>query len=219
MQKHGATGWLVNTGWSAGRWVILSLKLNFYLILQNLELTKFSHMSNCSYGHGSRIKLQYTRKIIDAIHSGSLLNTEYKKTEIFGLEIPTEVDGVPSEILDPVNTVSDPRAIYLFILSFDMVFSNIGVFFYRLQWSNKKAYKETLLKLAGLFKKNFETFTNHKIGKGNNNLTEEILAAGPNFWDNVVQNVCSVDGIVRMVEKKCSVDGIVRMVEKKCRLE
>ncbi|KAK7366921.1 hypothetical protein VNO80_08924 [Phaseolus coccineus] len=123
MQKHGATGWLVNTGWSAG-----------------------------SYGHGSRIKLQYTRKIIDAIHSGSLLNTEYKKTEIFGLEIPTEVDGVPSEILDPVNT-----------------------------WSNKKAYKETLLKLAGLFKNNFETFTNHKIGKGNNNLTEEILAAGPNF--------------------------------------
>ncbi|TKY70001.1 Phosphoenolpyruvate carboxykinase of ATP [Spatholobus suberectus] len=122
MQKHGATGWLVNTGWSGG-----------------------------SYGYGSRIKLQYTRKIIDAIHSGSLLNAEYKKTEIFGLEIPTEVEGVPSEILDPVNT-----------------------------WSNKKAYKETLLKLAGLFKKNFETFTNYKIGKGNN-LTEEILAAGPIF--------------------------------------
>lgn len=71
-------------------------------------------MSNCSYGQGSRIKLQYTRKIIDAIHSGSLLNAEYKKTEIFGLEIPTEVEGVPSEILDPVNTVSDPRAMYLF---------------------------------------------------------------------------------------------------------
>ncbi|KAH1234444.1 Phosphoenolpyruvate carboxykinase (ATP) [Glycine max] len=123
MQKHGATGWLVNTGWSAG-----------------------------SYGNGSRIKLQYTRKIIDAIHSGSLLNAEYKKTEIFGLEIPTEVEGVPSEILDPMNT-----------------------------WSNKKAYKETLLKLAGLFKNNFETFTNYKIGKGNNNLTEEILAAGPIF--------------------------------------
>ncbi|XP_029127528.1 phosphoenolpyruvate carboxykinase (ATP) [Cajanus cajan] len=123
MQKHGATGWLVNTGWSAG-----------------------------SYGYGSRIKLQYTRKIIDAIHSGSLLNEEYKKTEIFGLEIPTAVEGVPSEILDPVNT-----------------------------WSDKKAYKETLLKLAGLFKKNFETFTNYKIGKGSNNLTEEILAAGPIF--------------------------------------
>lgn len=52
------------------------------------------------------MKLAYTRKIIDAIHSGSLLKAEYKKTEVFGLEIPTAVDGVPSEILDPVNTVS-----------------------------------------------------------------------------------------------------------------
>ncbi|PON97121.1 Phosphoenolpyruvate carboxykinase, ATP-utilizing [Trema orientale] len=122
MQKHGATGWLVNTGWSGG-----------------------------SYGSGNRIKLPYTRKIIDAIHSGSLLKANYQKTEVFGLEIPTEVEGVPPEILDPVNT-----------------------------WSDKKAYKETLLKLGGLFKKNFETFTNYKIGK-DSKLTEEILAAGPNF--------------------------------------
>ncbi|KAJ6378963.1 hypothetical protein OIU78_029057 [Salix suchowensis] len=122
MLKHGATGWLVNTGWSGG-----------------------------SYGSGSRIKLAYTRKIIDAIHSGSLLKAEYRKTEVFGLEIPTEVEGVPSEILDPVNT-----------------------------WPNKLGYNDTLMKLAGLFKNNFETFTDHKIGK-DNELTEEILAAGPNF--------------------------------------
>ncbi|XP_058744551.1 phosphoenolpyruvate carboxykinase (ATP) 1-like [Vicia villosa] len=122
MQNHGATGWLVNTGWSGG-----------------------------SYGSGNRIKLSYTRKIIDAIHSGSLLNVEYKKTEIFGLEIPTELEGVPSEILEPENT-----------------------------WSDKAAYKETLLKLAGLFKKNFETFTDYKIGE-DNKLTEDILAAGPIF--------------------------------------
>jgi len=63
-------------------------------------------ISNCSYGSGNRIKLAYTRKIIDAIHSGSLLNVEYKKTDTFGLEIPTEVEGVPSEILNPENTVS-----------------------------------------------------------------------------------------------------------------
>ncbi|XP_020978241.1 phosphoenolpyruvate carboxykinase (ATP) 1-like [Arachis ipaensis] len=87
MEKHGATGWLVNTSWSGGR-----------------------------YGYGSRIKLPYTRKIIDAIHSGSLLNAEYKKTEIFGFEIPTEVEGVPSEILDPINAVSSLcwRIIYYF---------------------------------------------------------------------------------------------------------
>ncbi|CAH1437356.1 unnamed protein product [Lactuca virosa] len=122
MEKHGATGWLVNTGWSGG-----------------------------SYGSGSRMKLAYTRKIIDAIHSGKLLSANYKKTQVFGLEIPTEVEGVPSEILDPVNT-----------------------------WSDKKAYKETLLKLGGLFKNNFEVFLNYKIGK-DDKLTQEIVGAGPKF--------------------------------------
>lgn len=63
----------------------------------------------CRYGSGNRIKLAYTRKIIDAIHSGSLLKANYKKTEVFGLEIPTEVEGVPSEILEPMNTVSFPH--------------------------------------------------------------------------------------------------------------
>ncbi|KAK8649070.1 hypothetical protein V6N13_129806 [Hibiscus sabdariffa] len=123
MQKHGATGWLVNTGWSGG-----------------------------SYGgSGNRIKLTYTRKIIDAIHSGSLLEANYKTTEVFGLETPTEIEGVPSEVLDPTNT-----------------------------WPDKMAYKDSLLKLAGLFKKNFEGFTDYKIGK-DSKLTEEILAAGPVF--------------------------------------
>jgi len=74
-----------------------------------ITLALFLVVQNCSYGSGSRIKLSYTRKIIDAIHSGNLLNAEYKKTQIFGLEIPTEVDGVPSEILDPENTVSGPK--------------------------------------------------------------------------------------------------------------
>ncbi|KAF2541937.1 hypothetical protein F2Q68_00028638 [Brassica cretica] len=122
MKTQGATGWLVNTGWSGG-----------------------------SYGVGNRIKLAYTRKIIDAIHSGSLLKANYKKTEIFGFEIPTEIEGIPSEILDPINS-----------------------------WSDKNAHKETLLKLGGLFKKNFETFASHKIGV-DGKLTEEILAAGPIF--------------------------------------
>lgn len=48
------------------------------------------------------------------------------------------------------------------------------------QWTDKASYKETLLKLAGLFRKNFEVFANYKIGK-DSKLTEEILAAGPNF--------------------------------------
>ena len=49
-----------------------------------------------------------------------------------------------------------------------------------LQWPEKAAYEETLLKLAGLFRKNFEVFANYKIGE-DAKLAEEILAAGPNF--------------------------------------
>ncbi|KAK8328181.1 hypothetical protein V6Z12_A11G234700 [Gossypium hirsutum] len=121
MHEHGATGWLVNIGWCGG-----------------------------SYGSGNRIKLPYTRKIINAIHSGSLLKATYEKTEVFGLKIPSEIEGVPQEILRPENA-----------------------------WADKEAYKNTLLKLAGLFKNNFETFTEYKIGE--DKLTEEILAAGPIF--------------------------------------
>jgi len=50
----------------------------------------------------------------------------------------------------------------------------------KMQWSDKKAHKDTLVKLGGLFKKNFEVFANHKIGV-DGKLTEEILAAGPIF--------------------------------------
>lgn len=57
------------------------------------------------YESGSRIKLAYTRRIIDAIHSGTLLEANYTTTEVFGLDIPTGIEGVPSEILDPENTV------------------------------------------------------------------------------------------------------------------
>lgn len=120
MRKHGATGWLVNTGWSGG-----------------------------SYGVGLRMKLSYTRKIIDAIHNGSLLNANYEETPVFKLRIPDCVEGVPSHILHPENT-----------------------------WSDAKAYKETLEKLAGLFKRNFENFSDYKIGN-DSRLTQEIVEAGP----------------------------------------
>jgi phosphoenolpyruvate carboxykinase (ATP) len=48
-----------------------------------------------------------------------------------------------------------------------------------MQWSDKTAYKEMLLKLAGLFNKNFENFTDCKLA--NNGLTKEILEAGPQY--------------------------------------
>eukprot|EP00850_Spirogloea_muscicola_P020897 SM000230S07333 [mRNA] locus=s230:24775:28568:+ [translate_table: standard] len=107
MQRHGATAWLVNTGWYGG-----------------------------SYGVGSRMKLPHTRKIIDAIHNGSLLKAKYTTTPIFNLNVPSEVDGVPSEVLRPEN-----------------------------MWTDKSRYNATLKKLAGLFVNNFEKFADHKVGK------------------------------------------------------
>ncbi|KAL2607945.1 hypothetical protein R1flu_026518 [Riccia fluitans] len=120
MKQHGSTAWLVNTGWSAG-----------------------------SYGVGSRIKLAYTRAIINAIHDGSLLEVEYTETPIFHLHVPKSVNGVPPEILQPENS-----------------------------WKDKDTYSETLKKLAGLFQKNFCTFADYEVG-GDSNLTQEILNAGP----------------------------------------
>lgn len=122
MKQHGTTAWLVNTGWSGG-----------------------------SYGVGNRIKLAYTRSIIDAIHSGSLLRANYSETSTFGLNVPDNVEGVPAEILHPEN-----------------------------MWANKDEYAETLLKLARLFKNNFEKFADYKIGN-DSTLTQQILAAGPQY--------------------------------------
>lgn len=81
MERHGATAWLVNTGWTGG-----------------------------PYGVGSRISLKYTRAIIDAIHDGALDNVEYVTDPRFGLAVPTSCPNVPSELLTPKNTWADGDA-------------------------------------------------------------------------------------------------------------
>ena len=73
--------WLINTGWSGG-----------------------------SYGTGSRMKLKYTRGMITAAMNGKLDNVEFKTQPIFELAIPTECEGVPSEVLNPVDTWEDKAA-------------------------------------------------------------------------------------------------------------
>ena len=100
MAKHGASAWLVNTGWTGG-----------------------------PYGVGSRMKLSYTRSIIDAIHSGELENVDYVADPIFGLAIPTSCPNVPSDLLIPKNT-----------------------------WKDGAAYDKQAEKLANLFIKNFEKY-------------------------------------------------------------
>lgn len=82
LRAHQAQAWLINTGWSGG-----------------------------AYGTGRRISLAHTRAMIDAIHGGTLDEASTWQDPIFGLAVPTAVPGVPSHILQPENTWSDP-AVY-----------------------------------------------------------------------------------------------------------
>jgi phosphoenolpyruvate carboxykinase (ATP) len=100
LEKHKAQTWLVNTGWSGG-----------------------------AYGTGARMKLKFTRAIIDAIHSGELARVKTVEDPVFGIQVPTECSGVPAEILQPRNT-----------------------------WADKEAYDRTAKKLAGMFQENFKKY-------------------------------------------------------------
>jgi len=59
-------------------------------------------------GTGKRISIKDTRGIIDAILGGAIKNAPTKKIAIFNLEVPTELEGVATNILDPRNTYADP---------------------------------------------------------------------------------------------------------------
>lgn len=80
MQQHGTTAWLVNTGWTGGR-----------------------------YGVGSRISLKYTRAIVNAIHAGDLDSVEYDSEAIFNLQVPRDCPGVPSDLLQPETQWKVPQ--------------------------------------------------------------------------------------------------------------
>lgn len=57
-----------------------------------------------------RIKLQYTRAIIDAIHNGELIHAPTVHEPVFGLAIPTRCPGLPDHLLFPEKAWSDPDA-------------------------------------------------------------------------------------------------------------
>ena len=98
--KHHAKCWLVNTGWTGG-----------------------------PYGVGSRMKIEHTRALLDAALNGDLNNVEMRTDPIFGFEIPLETPGVPSEVLKP-----------------------------RESWTNPSDYDAQAKKLAVSFNENFEQF-------------------------------------------------------------
>lgn len=100
MTEKNVNVWLVNTGWSGG-----------------------------PYGTGSRMKLKYTRAMLNAALDGNLENVEFEKHLVFGVDMPVSCPGVPDELLNPRNT-----------------------------WGDKSSYDKKAIHLAGLFNKNFEEF-------------------------------------------------------------
>ena len=58
-------------------------------------------------GSGKRISIKDTRGIIDAILNGDILKAPTKKIPYFNIEVPTELPGVDTNILDPRDTYSD----------------------------------------------------------------------------------------------------------------
>jgi phosphoenolpyruvate carboxykinase (ATP) len=81
LREHDAKVWLINTGWSGG-----------------------------PYGTGERIKLKYTRAIVQAALAGDLDESDTRRDPIFGLAVPTEINRVPANVLNPRSTWSDPAA-------------------------------------------------------------------------------------------------------------
>lgn len=100
INQHNTVVYLVNTGWSGG-----------------------------PYGVGQRIKIKYSRAMVTAALSGALDIVKYRHDDLFNVDIPMDVDGVPSDVLDPKNT-----------------------------WIDKDSYDLSAKKLAQMFVENFKKF-------------------------------------------------------------
>ncbi|KMW60577.1 Phosphoenolpyruvate carboxykinase [Candidatus Rhodobacter oscarellae] len=101
--KHGATCWLVNTGWTGG-----------------------------AFGTGSRMPIKATRALLSAALDGSLAEAAFRKDPNFGFDVPVDVPGVASILLDPRRT-----------------------------WDDGAAYDAQAEKLVQMFADNFEQYLAH----------------------------------------------------------
>ncbi len=87
-------------------------------------------------GSGKRISIKATRAIIDAILDGSIDSAPAAELPVFGLEVPSELPGVDSKVLDPRRSYRDVA-----------------------EWESKAA------RLASLFIENFEQYTDTEHGR------------------------------------------------------
>ena len=79
--KHEVDCWLVNTGWTGGK-----------------------------YGTGQRMPIKATRALLNAALSGELKGKTMRKDAFFGFEVPVALDGVDAKILNPRETWADKQA-------------------------------------------------------------------------------------------------------------
>ncbi|HIA39885.1 MAG TPA: phosphoenolpyruvate carboxykinase (ATP) [Candidatus Poseidoniales archaeon] len=101
MEQHDSTCWLINTGWSGG-----------------------------GYGVGKRMRIPWTRAMLNAALDGSLNSAEFIVDQRFGFAVPTSCPGVPDEVLIPRDT-----------------------------WVDSAAYDAKADELAVMFKANFERYS------------------------------------------------------------
>ncbi len=81
IDEFGPGLWMINTGWTSG-----------------------------PHGVGYRIRIPHTRAMLNAALAGELDDVEFVEDPIFGLSVPTEISGVPTELLMPRGTWDDPAA-------------------------------------------------------------------------------------------------------------
>ena len=100
VEAFGSKVYLVNTGWTGG-----------------------------SHGVGKRFDIPTTRRIVNAIQNGELEGVETESIPGLNLDVPLKVDGVDSNLLNPIKT-----------------------------WEDKESYKKTLSKVVNEFNENFKNF-------------------------------------------------------------
>jgi phosphoenolpyruvate carboxykinase (ATP) len=81
LEKHQSNIWLVNTGWTGG-----------------------------DYNSGYRMPLPHTRKMLNWILSGEHVNASYHQDQVFNLDVPNQINGVPTELLYPEQNWKDKKA-------------------------------------------------------------------------------------------------------------
>ncbi len=100
VERTGARVFLVNTGWTGG-----------------------------PYGTGNRMKLAWTRRMVNAALAGELDDVETRTERFFGLSVPVAIEGVPDAVLHPRET-----------------------------WEDTAAYDAKAEQLAGMFADNFDKY-------------------------------------------------------------